>query len=96
MGRYTFFAHQRPTARWGYYIEQRLSDIKKEIEDLQVEKESLEWLRTAIRVCPDCNGGGRVRVVVDVDESEYYTCDGCKGTGVTGGNVAIPTTAPGA
>jgi hypothetical protein len=69
------------------FLKQRMDEIDKEMERLADERALYDEMLRRLDPCPDCNGIGEIRIVIDQDESEYQKCAPCKGTGVRGGNV---------
>ena len=66
------------------FFRQRIDEIKEQQGNLVLEESLLEEVVRRLGPCPDCNGQGKTRNVIDQDWSEYERCGSCKGTGVRG------------
>jgi hypothetical protein len=63
------------------FARQRIYEIEKLQEKLEDEKEMWKQIILQTKTCPQCGGDGKVRVLIDQDESELRICPACDGSG---------------
>lgn len=75
------YRHLRPNVRIRDFANQRINELKREIEKAQAEKEMWERIKDNTNPCQTCDGYGETRVILDQDSSRLESCPACNGTG---------------
>jgi DnaJ-class molecular chaperone len=82
----TIYGHLKPNYRLFHWARSRQDEIKKEIDQLNLETGLLDQVVADCKekVCPTCMGEGVVMKPIpgcECDGPRQHTCDTCKGSG---------------
>lgn len=82
----TIYGYQKPDRRVLNFAYGRQQEIKKQIEQLQLEHDLMQRILDQFDplVCPTCKGEGSVMRPIpgcECDGPRMHTCDTCAGTG---------------
>jgi hypothetical protein len=80
----TAYKHLPLDRRIVLFAQQRLGELKQEIEDREQEMVIWDALLQKLKPCEECKGQGAIRLFIAQDESETRECEKCKGKGVLG------------
>lgn len=78
----TAYSHIKdPKQRIISFAQQRLFELKDQLNNLDNERLMWEQLLTIMAICGACKGQGEIRHFIAQDESRGEQCKGCNGKG---------------
>lgn len=80
----TAYRHiEDPKKRIISFAQQRLFELKDQLNNLDNERLMWEQLLTIMAICVACKGQGETRYFISQDESKGEACKACNGKGYT-------------